>query len=90
MRTVGIKELKDRASNIISEGETVIIEKYGRPVGMYVPLGESSKVDKLRTYQFAENINRLMQEIAQKSGKTAEELADEIELLAENEHRIAH
>jgi antitoxin (DNA-binding transcriptional repressor) of toxin-antitoxin stability system len=84
MRNVGIKELKDQASAIVNTGETVIIEKYGRPVGMYVPLGDSNRGDKLRVYQLAENVQRLMGEIAAQNGLTPDALADEIERLAQD------
>ena len=82
-RQVGIKELKDQASNIVNAGETVIIEKYGRPVGLYVPLGATPRSDKMQAYQLAENVRRIMAEIAAQNGMTPDELADELERLAQ-------
>ena len=82
MRNVGIKELKDQASAIVNTGETVIIEKYGRPVGMYVPLGSGRQDDKGQVYQLAQTIERLMTEIANQRGQSPDTLADEIERLA--------
>lgn len=82
MRNVGIKELKDQASTIVNAGETVIIEKYGRPVGLYVPLGTAPRSDKMQAYQLAENVGRIMAEIAAQNGLTPDELADELERLA--------
>jgi antitoxin (DNA-binding transcriptional repressor) of toxin-antitoxin stability system len=84
MRHVGIKELKDQASAIVSGGEAVIIEKYGHPVGMYVPLGEGQS-DKGRVYQLAERVQRLMVELAATRGLSADALADEFERLAEDD-----
>ncbi|GAA4012750.1 hypothetical protein GCM10022631_25610 [Deinococcus rubellus] len=81
MRSVGIKELKDQASAIVSGGEAVIIEKCGRPVGMYVPLGEGQG-DKGKVYQLAENVQRLMAEIVAQNNLTPDALAGELELLA--------
>lgn len=89
MRNVGIKELKDQASSIVSAGEAVIIERYGRPVGMYVPLEQVGAGDKARAYQLASDIQRLMREIAERSGLTPDELADEVERLAVDEDRRA-
>lgn len=87
MRNVGIKELKDQASAIVGAGEAVIIEKYGRPVGMYVPL-DGAQGDKGRVYQLAENMQRMMGELAAQNGLTPDALADEIErLAAEDEQR---
>ncbi len=85
MRNVGIKELKDQASNIVSAGEPVIIERYGRPVGMYVPLGQTNAGDKSSAYRHAENITRLLDEIARRNGLTPDELVDEVERLAQDE-----
>lgn len=82
MRNVGVKELKDQASSIVNEGEAVIIERYGRPVGMYVPLGDTARGDKLRAYRLAENIQRIMEDLAERNGVSPEVLADEIERLA--------
>lgn len=82
MRNVGIKELKNQASHIVNSGETVIIEKYGRPVGLYIPLGASPRSDKMQAYQLAENVGRIMAEIAAQNGLTPDELADELERLA--------
>lgn len=89
MRNVGIKELKDQASSIVNAGEPVIIERYGRPVGMYVPLEQEGAGNKARAYQLAENIRRLMGEIAEHNGLTSEELADEVERLAVDRDRGA-
>lgn len=86
MRNVGIKELKDQASAIIGAGEAVIIEKYGRPVGMYVPL-DGAQGDKGRVYQLAENVQRLMGELAAQNGLTPDGLADEIERLAADDEQ---
>lgn len=82
MRNVGIKELKDQASSIVSAGEPVIIERYGHPVGMYVPLKPGGAGGKAQSYQYAQNIERLMAEIAQENGMTPDELADEVERMA--------
>ena len=90
MRNVGIKELKDQASAIVSTGEAVIIEKYGRPVGLYVPLGENAADDKGRVYRLAENIQRLMADIASQNAMTPEALADELERLAAEDTGDTH
>lgn len=87
MWNVGIKELKDQASAIVGAGEAVIIEKYGRPVGMYVPLHGGQGSDKGQVYQLAENVQRLMTELATQNGLTPDALADEIERLATEDQR---
>ena len=89
IRNVGIKELKDQASTIVNTGEAVIIERYGRPVGLYVPLGSQDAGDKACAYQLAENINRLMTQIAAQNGLTPEALADELAQITTDPDRQA-
>jgi antitoxin (DNA-binding transcriptional repressor) of toxin-antitoxin stability system len=84
MRNVGIKELKNQASAIVQAGEPVIIERYGRPVGLYVPL-EGTPGENSRAYALAGQLQRLMTEIAAPHGLTPDALADEIEQLAGEE-----
>ncbi|MGH9214003.1 MAG: type II toxin-antitoxin system Phd/YefM family antitoxin [Acidimicrobiales bacterium] len=38
MRRIGIREFKDHATAYLSGGETLVIEKRGKPVGFYVPI----------------------------------------------------
>ncbi|WP_419922537.1 type II toxin-antitoxin system Phd/YefM family antitoxin [Candidatus Poriferisodalis sp.] len=38
MRTVGVREFRDHASQLIAAGETLTIERHGKPVGFYVPI----------------------------------------------------
>ena len=83
MRNVGIKELKDQASAIVNAGEVVTIERYGRPVGMYVPLSVEAG-DKAKAYEYAANLERLLGEVAGQNGLTDDELADEVEAWAES------
>ena len=81
MLNVGIKELKDQASAIVNAGETVIIERYGRPVGMYVPLNAEAG-DKAAAYEHAAQLERLLIEVAAQNGMTQDVLADAVEAWA--------
>lgn len=45
---------------------------------MYAPLCSQDAGDKARAYQLAENINRLMTQIAAQNGLSPEALADEL------------
>lgn len=82
MRTVGVRELRNQIGSIVGAEEPVIIERYGHPVGVYLPLRPASKAEAQAA---ARNIERLMQEIAQENGMTPIELADEVERLAAEE-----
>lgn len=38
MRAVGVREFRDQATSLMAEGETLVIERHGKPIGFYVPV----------------------------------------------------
>jgi len=38
MRHVGVREFKDQATSMMSAGETLVIERHGKPIGFFVPV----------------------------------------------------
>lgn len=38
MRRVGVREFKDKATNLLHGGETLVIERHGQAVGFYIPV----------------------------------------------------
>jgi len=38
MRHVGIREFKAQATTMLSAGETLVIERHGKPIGFFVPI----------------------------------------------------
>ena len=38
MRTVGVREFRDRATSLMGAGETLVIERHGEPIGFFVPV----------------------------------------------------
>jgi len=38
MRSVGVREFRDRATSMMSSGETLVIERHGQPIGFFVPI----------------------------------------------------
>ena len=38
MRTVGVREFRDRATTMMGAGETLAIERHGEPIGFFVPI----------------------------------------------------
>ncbi|HET6950160.1 MAG TPA: hypothetical protein VFI47_07290 [Acidimicrobiales bacterium] len=38
MRSVGVREFRDQATAMMSSGETLIIERHGKPIGFFVPV----------------------------------------------------
>lgn len=88
MRNVGIKELKDQASAIVNAGEAVIIEKHGRPVGMYVPLC-AEKGDKARAYQAAQELEQLLSKVTARHGLTPAQWDEELDKLFPEDGKVA-
>jgi PHD/YefM family antitoxin component YafN of YafNO toxin-antitoxin module len=77
MKTVSMKEFREQANRVVSDAEPVIVEKHGKPVGVYLPL--KSSANKLRAYEAAQEMDRLLQEVSAKVGLTPDEYLDEIE-----------
>ncbi len=88
MRNVGIKELKDQASAIVNAGEAVIIEKHGRPVGMYVPLS-AEKGDKAKAYEAAQELEGVLTKIVARHGMTPAQWDEELDRLFPEDKQIA-
>lgn len=38
MRSVGVREFRDRATSMMGSGETLVIERRGEPIGFFVPV----------------------------------------------------
>lgn len=38
MRSVGVREFRDKATSMMSSGETLVIERHGKPIGFFVPI----------------------------------------------------
>ena len=38
VRHIGIRDFKNQATSLMSSGETLVIERHGRPIGFFVPL----------------------------------------------------
>lgn len=38
MRTVGVREFRDQATSMMAAGETLAIERHGKPIGFFVPV----------------------------------------------------
>lgn len=43
MRHVGIREFKDQATSMMSSGETLVIERHGKPIGFFVPVAAKDR-----------------------------------------------
>ena len=88
MRFVGIRELRNESSRVLSElGERqeIILTNSGKPIALITPITESSLEDTLKAVRqamAAQAVNR-MQCAAMKMGKpvTEEEIEEEIRIV---------
>ena len=71
MKRVGVREFKDKATTLISEGQGLVIEKHGKPVGFYIPLVAK---DKARAKEAAAMLEHTVAGILARTGMTREEL----------------
>lgn len=70
MKRVGVREFKTKATALIAEAETLVIEKHGKPVGFYIPLRQK---DKAKARAAAERLEQTLAGILQRTGMTREE-----------------
>ncbi len=69
MKRVGIREFKEKATNLVSGTETLIIEKRGKPIGFYLPL---TKKDVSRAAESTEKLEHTIAGILERTGMTRE------------------
>lgn len=77
MKRVGVREFKDKATAFISEAETLIIEKHGKPVGFYVPLKAKDK-RRPEVKASVERLDALMADILTRTGMSEDEFVAEL------------
>lgn len=75
MRRIGVREFKMHATSLLSSGETIIVEKHGRPIGYFVPI---KPVDRKKGREAAERLHETIQGILERTGMTEDEFVDEI------------
>jgi antitoxin (DNA-binding transcriptional repressor) of toxin-antitoxin stability system len=75
MRHVGIREFKNQATSMMSSGETLVIERHGKPIGFFVPVAAT---DRRAGRAALGRLGRLVDKVLADSGLDEEELAREI------------
>ncbi|GAA5534647.1 hypothetical protein [Deinococcus aluminii] len=71
VKRVGIKEFKDKATQLLASGEPLVVERHGKPVGFYTPI---VRKDPEQRREAVERLNAAMERVAQEAGLTVEEL----------------
>ncbi len=74
MRAVGVREFRDQATSMMSSGETLVIERHGKPIGFFVPI---SAKDRRAGREALGRLGALVDEVLHETGLDEEELVRE-------------
>lgn len=75
MRHVGIREFKNQATSLMSSGETLVIERHGKPIGFFVPVAAT---DRRAGRAALGRLGRVVEDLIAETGVDEEDLAREI------------
>ena len=76
MRTVGVRELPDRATRLMLSGETLVIESHGRQIGFFVPIGAK---DRRAGREALDRLGGLVRDVLDQTGLDEDGLVREVE-----------
>ena len=82
MKSVGIREFRDKASQYLASKEAVAVKRHGKLVGFYIPVPQSEEEE------IEQALSRLNQTVAQaiaESGMDEAALADALDLSIEEQ-----
>jgi antitoxin (DNA-binding transcriptional repressor) of toxin-antitoxin stability system len=71
MRTVGVREFRDQATQLMGAGETLVIERHGEPIGFFVPVNAK---DRRAGREVLGRLGTALEEIGSATGLDEEEL----------------
>lgn len=74
MKTVGVREFRDRATSLMASGETLVIERNGKPIGFFVPI---ERKDPRKRRAAADKLGSTLAAILARTGMTEDDLVDE-------------
>jgi antitoxin (DNA-binding transcriptional repressor) of toxin-antitoxin stability system len=73
MQRVGIREFKDKATSLLSSGETLVIERHGKPIGFYIPIEAK---DRAAGRAALDRLGETVKGILERTGMTEDELVE--------------
>ena len=63
MRHVGIREFKNQATSMMSSGETLVIERHGKPIGFFVPVtAKDRRVGRAALGRLGQTVDAVLEE----------------------------
>lgn len=75
MRSVGVREFRDKATSMMGAGETLVIERHGVPIGFYVPIAAK---DRKAGRKALGRLGAAIDDVLGATGMDEEELAGEL------------
>ena len=75
MRHVGIREFKDQATSMMNAGETLVIERHGKPIGFFVPI---TATDRRRGKAALGRLGKVVDRVLAEAGADEEDLVREV------------
>lgn len=75
MRHVGVREFKNQATSMMSAGETLVIERHGKPIGFFVPV---TAKDRRAGRSALGRLGRAVEAVLEETGLGDDELVSEV------------
>ncbi len=79
MRHVGVREFKNKATHLFKDAEPIAIERHGRVIGFYIPVGSEEDEDA-RVKAALSRLEGAVSRALEETGLTEDELADYFDL----------
>jgi len=75
VRSVGVREFRDQATSMMSSGETLVIERHGKPIGFFVPI---SAKDRRAGRTALGRLGKVVDEVLHTTGLDEDEIVREV------------
>ncbi len=77
MKSVGIREFRDKASQYLASKDAVAVKRHGKLVGFYIPVEQSEEIE---IEQALQRLNQTVERAIAESGMDEATLADALDL----------
>ena len=77
MKSVGIREFRDKASQYLASREAVAVKRHGKLVGFYIPVEQSEEIE---IEQALQRLNQTVERAIAESGMDEATLASALDL----------
>ena len=82
MKSVGIREFRDKASQYLASSEAVAVKRHGKLVGFYIPVEQSEEIE---IEQALQRLNQTVERAIAESGIDEAALARALDLSQEEQ-----